>query len=120
MVAIRGFRKRSFVKFKTFKDVKDRDAEFRKIERIVSWCLDQGIPVLSIDTKKKEMNGNFKRSGQVLCLGTPKFFDHDFMSYITGTIVPHGIYNVGTNTGYMTIGTSHGTSEFVCDNIIRV
>lgn len=120
MVEMRGFKKRSFVKFKTFKDVKDRDAQFRKIERIVSQCLDQGIPVLSIDTKRKEMIGNFKRSGQVLCQSTPKSLDHDFQSYSNGTIVPHGIYDVGTNTGYMTIGTSHDTSEFVCDNIIRV
>lgn len=120
MVEMRGFKKRSFVKFKTFKDVKDRDTQFRKIGRIVNQCLDQEIPVLSIDTKKKEMIGNFKRSGQVLCQCTPKSFDHDFQSYSNGTIVPHGIYDVGTNTGYMTIGISHDTSEFVCDNIIRV
>lgn len=120
MVEMRGFKKRSFVKFKTFKDVKDRDAQFKKIERLVNHCLNQGIPVLSIDTKKKEIIGNFKRNGQVLCQGVPKSFDHDFLSYSAGIIVPHGIYDVGGNTGYMTIGVSHDTSEFVCDNIIKV
>lgn len=120
MVKMRGFKKRSFVKSKTFKDVKDRDAQFRKIGRIVSRCLDQKVPVLSIDTKKKEMTGNFKRSGLVLCDGVPKALDHDFQTYSTCTIVPHGIYDIGANTGYMTIGTSHDTAEFVCDNILRV
>ena len=120
MASMRGFKKRSFVKFKIFKDVKDRDAQFQKINKIVDQCLDKGIPVLSIDTKKKEMIGNFKRSGKVLCQETPKALDHDFQSFSEGTIVPHGIYDVGTNTGYLTIGTSHDTSEFVCDNIFRV
>lgn len=120
MISIRDFKKRSFVKFQTFKNVKDRDAQFQKINNIIGLCLDKGIPVLSIDTKKKEMIGNFKRSGKVLCQESPKALDHDFQSYSEGTIVPHGIYDVGTNTGYLTIGTNHDTSEFVCDNLLRV
>ena len=119
MISMRGFKKRSFVKSKTYKDVEDRDAQFQKINEVVNQCLDMGIPVLSIDTKKKEMIGNFKREGKVFCQGTPTALDHDFTSYSECTIVPHGIYDVGTNTGYMTIGTSHDTSEFVCDNISR-
>nr|WP_288865725.1 hypothetical protein [Xylanibacter muris] len=107
IVELRGFKKRSFVKFKTFKDLKDRDAQYRKTERIVSQCLDQGIHVLSIDTKKKEMIGNFRRSSQVLCQGTPRSFDHDFQSYSEGMIVPHGIYDVGVNTVYMPIGVCY-------------
>lgn len=120
MISIRGFRKRSFIKSKTVKSVKDRDAQFQKINNIVGQCFDKGIPVLSIDTKKKEMIGNFKRGGKVLCQESPKAFDHDFQSYSKGAIVPHGIYDVGANTGYLTIGTSHDTSEFVCDNIQRI
>lgn len=119
MISMRGYKKRSFVKSKTFKDVKGRDAQFQKINSVVGQCLDMGIPVLSIDTKKKEMIGNFKRNGKVFCQGTPTAFDHDFASYSDCTIVPHGIYDVGANTGYLTVGTSHDTSEFVCDNICR-
>ena len=120
MAAARGFKKRSFVKSKTLKEVKDRNAQFQKIAILTERCLDQGLPVLSIDTKKKEMIGNFKRGGQVLCKEQPKAFDHDFLSFADGMIVPQGIYDVGTNTGYLTIGTSHDTAEFVCDNIARV
>lgn len=120
MAAARGFKKRSFVKSKTLKEVKDRNAQFQKIATLTERCLDQGLPVLSIDTKKKEMIGNFKRGGQVLCKEQPKALDHDFLSFADGMIVPQGIYDVGTNTGYLTIGTSHDTAEFVCDNIARV
>ena len=55
MVAVRGFKKRSFVKSKTLKDDKDRDAQSQKINTLTEQCLNQGIPVLSIDTKKQEM-----------------------------------------------------------------
>lgn len=120
MKKARGFRERSFVKALTLKDVKDRDAQFEKIKKVRSECESNGIPVFSIDTKKKEMIGNFKRQGTVSCKGQPKSFDHDFKSFSAGTIVPHGIYDVGTNTGYLTLGTSHDTAEFVCDNFIQV
>lgn len=52
--------------------------------------------------------------------GQPKSLDHDFATFSDGQIVPHGIYDVTKNMGYMTIGTSHDTSMFVCDNIHRV
>jgi len=119
MACARGFKRRSFLRAKTFKEVKDRDAQFRKIARLTEQCLSRGIPVLSVDTKKQEMIGNFKRPGQVLCKEHPKALDHDFQTFSEGTIVPHGIYDVGTNTGYLNIGNSHDTAEFVCDNIAK-
>ena len=120
MVAARGFKKRSFVKSKTLKDDKDRDAQFQKIDTLVEQCLNQGVPVLSIDTKKQEMIGNFKRPGQVICKEQPKALDHDFLSFADGKIVPQGIYDIAMNIGYLTIGLSHDTAKFVCDNIARV
>ena len=120
MVAARGFKKRSFVKSKTLKEDKDRDAQFRKINALTEQRLNQGVPVLSIDTKKQEMIGNFKRPGQVICKGHPKALDHDFLSFADGKIVPQGIYDIATNIDYLTIGTSHDTAKFVCDNIARV
>ena len=59
MVKLRGFKKRSFHKTKTLKEVKNRDAQFKLLEATWSFCARLGIPVLSIDTKKKEMLGNF-------------------------------------------------------------
>ena len=112
-----GFRARSFRKDLPMRKVEGRDAQFEKIGMVRRFCTEHGIPVISIDTKKKEIVGNFKRPGSVLCTAAPRAFDHDFATFSRGTIVPHGIYDVANNTGYLTIGTSHDTSEFVCDNI---
>jgi Rhodopirellula transposase. len=115
-----GFRRRSFTKDLPMKDVKDRDAQFRNIADIREKAAEINLPIISIDTKKKELIGNFKRDGKVMAIGHPKSLDHDFATFSDGQIVPHGIYDVTKNVGYMTIGTSHDTSKFVCDNIERV
>lgn len=115
-----GFKKRSFLKSLPLHEARDRNSQFEKIAAAKEICLESGIPIISIDTKKKELVGNFKRLGQVYCPSTPKAFDHDFATFSSGTIVPHGIYDIANNTGYLTLGTSHDTSEFVCDNIERI
>lgn len=115
-----GFRHRSFIKDIPMKEVKDRDAQFKNISSIRTACQEIGLPLISIDTKKKELIGNFKRNGKVLSKGQPKSLDHDFATFSDGQIVPHGIYDMTKNVGYITIGTSHDTSRFVCDNICRV
>jgi transposase len=114
-----GFRHRSFKKDITMRDVENRDAQFKNISSIRTACEAIGLPIISIDTKKKELIGNFKRDGKALSKGQPKSLDHDFATFSDGRIVPHGIYDVTKNVGYMTIGTSHDTSKFVCDNIER-
>ena len=118
MKKARGFKEQSYVKALTMKDVKDRNAQFEKIQKVRSECESNNIPIFSIDTKKKEMIGIFKRQGTVSCKGQPKAYDHDFTTFSDGPIVPHGISDVGANTGYLTLGTSHDTAEFVCDNFI--
>ena len=120
MIKLRGFKKRSFHKPQTLKEVENRDAQFKVVEATWASCASQGIPVLSIDTKKKEMLGNFKRAGKVFSQHELAALDHDFASFSNGTIVPHGIYDVERNVGYLTIGKSHDTAEFVCDNIARI
>lgn len=120
MKKARGFKERSFAKALTLKDVKERNAQFEKIEKVRPACVSKGIPVFSIDTKKKDMTGNFKRQGAVSCKGHPKSYDHDFKTFSEGTVVPHGIYDVGANTGYLSLWTSHDTIEFVCDHFIEV
>ena len=112
-----GFKSRSFRKDIPMRKVEGRNEQFGKISMVKQACVASGIPIISIDTKKKELVGNFKRQGTVLCTAAPKAFDHDFATFSDGTIVPHGIYDIARNTGYLTIGTSHDTSEFVCDNI---
>lgn len=120
ILAMLGFRRRSFMKDLPMKDCVDRDAQFVHIAEVRDRCLEIGLPAISIDTKKKELIGNFRRDGKTLSVGTPKSLDHDFKTFSEGRIVPHGIYDIARNEGYMTIGTSHDTSGFVCDNIERV
>lgn len=121
MLKIIGLKKRSFIKNLSMRDSADRDTQFRYIQDFLPKALeDIGVVVLSIDTKKKEMIGNFKRGGKVWCQGIPQAFDHDFETFAKGTAVPHGIYDQKDNTAYLTLGISHDTSEFVCDNIARV
>lgn len=115
-----GFRKRSFVKSLTAAEVENRDEQFQNIAETRQKCVEAGIPIISIDTKKKELIGNFKRQGTVMSTGQPKALDHDFANFADGKIVPHGIYDVQKNVGYITIGQSHDTSKFVCDNIENV
>lgn len=117
MIAAAGLRKRSFAKSLPMGEAADRDAQFQKINKITDRCASGGIPVISVDTKKKESVGNFKREGEVICNGQPKALDHDFANE---TIVPHGIYDVEANTGYLAIGNSHDTSEFFCDHVAKV
>ena len=115
-----GLRERSFYKELPMKEVKNRDEQFQRISSIREEAEAVGLPIISIDTKKKEMIGNFKRDGKALCNGPLKSLDHDFSTFSDGQIVPHGIYDVTRNEGYMTLGISHDTSKFVCDNIARV
>ena len=115
-----GLRERSFYKDLPMKDVKDRNEQFEQIASICEEATSVGLPIVSIDTKKKEMLGNFKREGKALSNGPLKSLDHDFSTFSDGQIVPHGIYDVTKNIGYMTLGISHDTSKFVCDNIARV
>lgn len=115
-----GLRERSFYKDLPMKDVKDRNEQFEQITAIREEASSAGLPIVSIDTKKKEMLGNFKREGKALSNGPLKSLDHDFSTFSDGQIVPHGIYDVTRNVGYMALGISHDTSRFVCDNIARV
>ena len=94
---------------------KDRDAQFVNIARLKREHLDAGEPVLSIDTKKRELIGNFYREGALYSTGTRLTFDHDFPSFADGVVIPHGLYDPRLNRGYVHLGTSHDTSAFACD-----
>jgi hypothetical protein len=68
-----------------------------------------------MDTKKKEYLGNFYRAGHLYTQEELQVNDHDFSSQADGIVIPHGIYDVQRNNGYINLGTSHDTSEFACD-----
>ena len=99
------------------KHVKHRNEQFENIARLRATYAAEGNPVVSMDTKKKEYLGNFYRDGDLYTTEVLQVYDHDFHSQADGIVIPHGIYDVQRNTGYINLGTSRDTSEFACDCI---
>jgi Rhodopirellula transposase DDE domain len=113
-----GYRRRKALKKKTMGPRHpDRNAQFENIARLKKKYLKAGLPVISIDTKKKELLGNFYRAGVIDTEETVEVNDHDFGSAGSGTVIPHGIFDVGRNQGFVHLNTSHDTSELACDSI---
>ena len=112
-----GYRRRKAQKKKTMGHHRDRNAQFEKIARLRKKYLKAGLPVISIDTKKKELLGDFYREGWIDAQATIETNDHDFSSTGSGVVIPHGVYDVGRNRGFLHLNTSHDTSELACDSI---
>ena len=100
-------------------DHQDRDAQFRHINASVKQCLVRGIPVIAVDTKKKELIGNYHNAGQRwLPAKQPiKVQGHDFPSPAIPRAYPYGIYDVGRNAGFVNVGTDHDTGAFAVASI---
>jgi len=96
----------------------DRDAQFRYIKRMRTKFLKRGDPVASIDCKKKEQIGDFKNSGRAWRDKALEVWDHDFRSQAKGTAAPFGIYDQHANRGFVVVGTSRETPEFVVDCLV--
>lgn len=97
----------------------DRDQQFRYIAQQKSAFLEAGLPVISVDTKKKELIGNFKNPGQVWCQQADEVLDHDFEQDALGKAVPYGIYDLKYNLGYVYVGQSADTPQFAVEMIVR-
>jgi hypothetical protein len=97
----------------------DRDAQFRHINMQVKRALAKGTPVISVDTKKKELLGNYDNSGrQWLPAKQPvKVNGHDFPSPDVPRAYPYGVYDVDRNTGFVNVGTNHDTGAFAVASI---
>lgn len=113
------FVKRKALKMLTFKQHPDRNAQFEHIAQLKAQYLDAGIPVISMDTKKKELIGNFYRAGKLYTLEAVHVLDHDFPSYGEGKVVPHGLYDLALNQAHLNLGISRDTTEFACDSLIH-
>ena len=95
-------------------DPAERNAQFEFIAAERERHLASGHPVLSVDTKKKEFLGGLHRGGSLYTKDVPLGrYDHDFPHLAGGKVVPHGIYDVGANSGFITLGNSAETPEFV-------
>lgn len=95
----------------------NRNAQFENIIALRALYKATGNPVLSVDSKKKELIGDLFRNGKVYTTKTIEVFDHDFPSLAEGVGVPHTLYDMDRNEAYVNIGTSRDTSEFSCDSI---
>jgi len=115
LLAAHAFHRRKAQKTLALDEHHDRDAQFQNLARLKAEYLDSADPLLSIDTKKRELLGNFYRAGKLLTKQTVPAFDHDFPSYADGVVIPHGLYDPRLNRGYVHLGTSHDTSAFACD-----
>jgi transposase len=97
----------------------DRNAQFEFINTKAKDCLEKGVPFLSVDTKKKELVGNFKNAGREWTpQGEPERVDvHDFPSDAVGKAIPYGVFDVGDNSAHVTVGTDHDTPVFAVTSI---
>lgn len=93
-----------------------RDEQFRIIMDIVLAMCAQS-PLISIDCKKKERLGNLYRDGKAHAQAPIKVYDHDYEHLSKGKAIPHGIYDLQANKGYISIGNSAETADFVADNL---
>ena len=112
-----GLGKRKARKKKSLGNHPDRDAQFQNIAKLKAEYLRAGDPAVSVDSKKKELVGNFAREGQTFTQTGVETLDHDFPSAGKGKVVPHGIYDLATNQGYIHLNMSHDTCDLFCDSV---
>lgn len=112
-----GYSLQSNKKMLPGKNHPDRDSQFRYINRLANKFADKNSPVISVDTKKKELVGNFKNHGQTWEKEAIKVFDHDFKSNGDGIAIPYGAYDIKRNEGFVNVGISSDTAEFAVNSI---
>ena len=99
----------------------DRDAQFRHVNRKAKTFQGRGEPVVSVDTKKKELVGNFRNGGREWHpKGAPeKVLVHDFKDKELGKAIPYGVYDLAANNGWVSVGVDHDTASFAAESVRR-
>jgi hypothetical protein len=97
----------------------DRNAQFEHINNTATDCMERGVPTISVDTKKKELVGNFKNGGREWQpKGQPEKVDvHDFPSDALGKAIPYGVYDIAADDGFVSVGVDHDTPVFAVASI---
>jgi hypothetical protein len=95
----------------------DREVQFQYLTEVKQKFQKEGFPIISIDTKKKELIGNFKNDGRTWRKDAQEVLDHDFPSDAIGKLIPFGVYDLNTNRAHIYCGISAETSEFAVDCI---
>jgi len=114
-----GYSLQANVKTKEGSQHPDRDAQFEHINQTVMTALDAGQPVISVDTKKKELVGDFKNAGREWRpKGSPELVrTHDFKDAALGKAIPYGIYDLAADEGWVQVGIDHDTAQFAVASI---
>ena len=97
----------------------DRDAQFRYINRVAKRAVAAGEPVISVDTKKKELVGDFHNAGREWRpKGEPELVRvHDFKDTELGKVIPYGVYDISADQGWVNVGIDHDTAQFAVNSI---
>jgi hypothetical protein len=95
----------------------DRDLQFKQIAEIKKRFEDYGVPIISVDSKKKELIGEFKKEGTTWRKANREVYVHDFRSHASAIASPYGLFEYLINRGTVVIGTSYDTAEFAVDSI---
>ncbi|MFQ5874462.1 MAG: ISAzo13 family transposase, partial [Dehalococcoidia bacterium] len=114
-----GFSLRANVKWDEGKQHPDRDAQFGYINEQTKALMTAGDPVISVDTKKKELVGNFKNQGRTWRRQDKVVKVYDFPSQAEGKAIAYGIYDVQQNMGMVNVGITHDTAEFAVESITK-
>lgn len=116
-----GYSMQSNRKSREGTDHPDRNAQFEFINTSAKEFFEQGLPVVSVDTKKKELIGNYHNAGREWQpKGEPVLVNmHDFADKELGKAIPYGVYDIGRNEGWVSVGISHDTAEFAVESIRR-
>ena len=119
MLKAMGFTLQANRKSQEGADHPDRDAQFRHIAAVTGAALAASEPVISVDTKKKELIGNYKNAGKELrSSGRPILVNtHDFPDQEQGKAVPYGVYDIARDKGYVSVGVSGDTAQFSAASI---
>jgi len=115
----KGYSLKSNVKRLALRQHPQRDEQFGHIQAMREQFLRNHQPVISVDTKKKELIGQFKNPGRTWQQEPIETWDHDFPSQAIGKLIPFGVYDIGRNTGHIFCGVSHDTPQFAVENIVR-
>src|SRR5437763_5408112 len=112
LLAERGYALRVNDKCRASKQSPQRDEQFLYIAKHRARFVKRHWPVISVDSKKRELIGNFKQAGRQWRTTAHEVLVYDFRSHAVGVAIPYGIYDVARNEGYIVIGTSHDTAAF--------
>ncbi|MGE5636883.1 MAG: ISAzo13 family transposase [Nocardioidaceae bacterium] len=119
LLGLLGYSLQANVKTREGASHPDRDAQFEHINAVAKAAIAAGVPVISVDTKKKELVGDFKNAGREWRpKGEPELVRvHDFKDKQLGKAIPYGVYDIASNEGWVSVGIDHDTAQFAVNSI---